>query len=100
MRADVVEQIVPPQRPDRRCLPKDRPAQRMAAQTCAHVELLDKIFRIILHHADFFQHDLLFFFDVLGRELGAMEEIGEQVQGASANAGRELSHKRWWFRAW
>ena len=53
----------------------------MTAHDLAGMELLDKIFRIILHHADFFQHDLFFLFDVLWSELGAMQEIGEQVEG-------------------
>ena len=68
-RADIVKEILPPQRPDRRCPPKDRTAQRMTAHDLAGMEFLDKIFRIILHHADLFQHDLFFFFDVLGPNL-------------------------------
>ena len=40
----------------------------MASQHLTRVEFLHEIFRIVLDHANFFQHDLFFFFDFFGIE--------------------------------
>ena len=52
----------------------------MAAQYLSRMEFLHEIFRIVLDHSNFFQDDLLFFFDFFGIETGMMEEIGQQFE--------------------
>jgi len=41
---------------------------------------MEQIFRVVHVHLDFFEDDLAFFFDVFGIELGAKDEIGEDVE--------------------
>ena len=45
----------------------------MAAEGVLHVKLLNEILRIVLNHADLFQHHLFFFFNLLGIEPRAVE---------------------------
>jgi len=60
---------------------EDGASERMLGPEAAGEDIVEKVFRVVHVHLDFFEDDLAFFFDVFGIKLGAEDEIGEDVEG-------------------
>lgn len=56
-------------------------AKRVIGPEAAGEDVVEKIFRVVHVHLDFFEDDLAFFLDIFGIEFGAQDEIGENVEG-------------------
>ena len=52
----------------------------MAPHDLSGMEFLDKILRIVLHHANLFQHHLFFLFDLFRTKFGMVQEIRQQIE--------------------
>src|SRR5437763_8691209 len=57
-----VKELFTPHSSDHRGVTENRASERVPVQRLLHVPILCKIFGVILHHAYFFENDLLFFF--------------------------------------
>ncbi len=54
--------------------------ERVLRPEAAGEDIVEKVFRIVHVHLDFFEDNLAFFLDVFGIELGAKDEIGEDIE--------------------
>ncbi len=68
MGVDIPRQIPASKIPDRFLPTQYRSAERMTPKDLSGMQLLHEIFRIVLDHPDFFEHDLLFLLDFSGIE--------------------------------
>ena len=60
---------------------ENRTAEGMFGPETTGENVVEKIFGIVQIHLDFFEDDLALFFDVVGVELGAKDEVGDDVEG-------------------
>src|SRR5690348_1459643 len=58
-----------------------RPPERMPGPKATRKNLVEKKFGVVQVHLDFFEDDLALFLQVLGIELRAKNEIGNDVEG-------------------
>src|ERR1700734_1396809 len=59
---------------------KNGAAERMLGPEAARENVVELVLGIVQIHLDFFEHNLTFFFYVAGIELGAKDEIGDDVK--------------------
>ena len=56
------------------------PAERMLPPKISREHFMDKVFRIVLNHADFFEDDGALALDFIGGKLGVEDHIGENIE--------------------